>query len=61
MSPITERVEVRDYGDSRTIYLMPFLTKENHDQYQEAYEMDMFQMVDLIYYCTEGTLIKVYL
>lgn len=47
LSPITERVEVRDYGDSRTIYPMPFLTKENHDQYQEAYEMDMFKMVDL--------------
>jgi ribonucleoside-diphosphate reductase alpha chain len=47
LSPITERVEVRDYGDSRTIYPMPFLTKENHDQYQEAYEMDMYKMVDL--------------
>jgi ribonucleoside-diphosphate reductase alpha chain len=47
LSPITERVEVRDYGDSRTIYPMPFLTKENHQDYQEAYEMDMFKMIDL--------------
>lgn len=47
LSPITERVEVRDYGDSRTIYPMPFLTKENQQDYQEAYEMDMFKMVDL--------------
>lgn len=47
LSPVTERVEVRDYGDSRTIYPMPFLTKDNHDDYQEAYEMDMFKMVDL--------------
>lgn len=47
LSPITERVEVRDYGDSRTIYPMPFLTKDNHNQYQEAYEMDMYKMIDL--------------
>lgn len=47
LAPITERVEVRDYGDSRTIYPMPFLTKENHDEYKEAYEMDMFRMVDV--------------
>ncbi|PLR99492.1 class 1b ribonucleoside-diphosphate reductase subunit alpha [Bacillus sp. T33-2] len=47
LSPITERVEVRDYGDSRTIYPMPFLTKDNVNLYQEAYEMDMYKMVDL--------------
>lgn len=47
LSPITERVEVRDYGDSRTIYPMPFLTNENKDKYIEAYDMDMFKMVDL--------------
>lgn len=46
MSPITERVEVRDYGDSRTIYPMPFLNKENAHNYIEAYEMDMYKMVD---------------
>jgi ribonucleoside-diphosphate reductase alpha chain len=47
ISPITERVEVRDYGDSRTIYPMPFLTDENHNDYKEAYEMDMYKMIDL--------------
>lgn len=47
LSPITERVEVRDYGDSRTIYPMPFLTEDNHDDYKEAYEMDMYKMVDV--------------
>lgn len=47
LSPITERVEVRDYGDSRTIYPMPFLTNENAHLYKEAYEMDMYKMVDL--------------
>ncbi len=29
MQPITEKVEVRDYGDSRTIYPMPFMNSEN--------------------------------
>lgn len=47
LSPITERVEVRDYGDSRTIYPMPFLTAENQEDYKEAYEMDMYEMVNL--------------
>lgn len=46
-SPITQRVEVRDYADSRTIYPMPFLTKENADKYIEAYDMDMYEMIDL--------------
>ena len=47
MSPITERVEVRDYADSRTIYPMPFLTKENSTDYEEAYEMDAYKLIDL--------------
>lgn len=47
LSPITERVEVRDYGDSRTIYPMPFLNNDNKDLYTEAYDMNMFKMVDL--------------
>lgn len=47
LSPITERVETRDYGDSRTIYPMPFLTNENSHLYTEAYDMDMFKMIDL--------------
>lgn len=47
LSPITERVETRDYGDSRTIYPMPFLTNENAHLYTEAYDMDMYKMIDL--------------
>lgn len=47
MSPITERVEVRDYDKSRTIYPMPFLTKENEHLFVEAYEMDQYEMIDL--------------
>lgn len=46
MSPITERVEVRDYADSRTIYPMPFLDNDNKWLYVEAYDMDMYKMVD---------------
>src|SRR5699024_4663046 len=32
--PITEQIEVRTYGDSTTIYPMPFLTNENMLYYQ---------------------------
>lgn len=46
-SPITQKIEVRDYGDSKTIYPMPFLTKENASKFVEAYDMDMYEMVDL--------------
>lgn len=46
MSPITEKVEVRDYADSRTIYPMPFLNDDNQELYIEAYDMDMYKMVD---------------
>lgn len=47
IAPVTERVEVRDYADSRTIYPMPFLTNDNAHLYKEAYELDMYDMVDL--------------
>lgn len=47
IAPITEHVEVRDYGDSRTIYPMPFLTNENKDSYKEAYDINMFNLVNL--------------
>lgn len=47
MSPITEKVEIRDYGDSRTIYPMPYTTNENKHLYIEAYEQNMYRMVDL--------------
>lgn len=47
LAPITERVETRDYADSRTIYPMPFLTNDNSDLYEEAYEINQFRMVDL--------------
>lgn len=47
IAPCTERVEIRDYADSRTIYPMPFLNNDNIHLYKEAYELDQFRMVDL--------------
>ncbi|HBF6357812.1 TPA: class 1b ribonucleoside-diphosphate reductase subunit alpha [Clostridioides difficile] len=46
--PITEPVEVRTYGDSTTIYPMPFLTNDNMLYYQSAYRMDMRNVIDLV-------------
>lgn len=47
LSPITERVETRDYEDSRTIYPMPFMNNDNQHLYTEAYDLDMFKMIDV--------------
>ena len=47
IAPITERVEVRDYADSRTIYPMPFLNDGNRHLYKEAWEIDPYRLVDL--------------
>lgn len=47
MAPITEKVEVRDYDKSRTIYPMPFLTKENEHLFVSAYDMDQYEMIDM--------------
>ena len=46
--PITEPVEVRTYGDSTTIYPMPFLTNENMLYYQSGYRMDMRRVIDIV-------------
>ncbi len=46
--PITEQIEVRTYGDSATIYPMPYLTNENMLYYQSAYRMDMMRVIDVI-------------
>ncbi|MEK4426473.1 class 1b ribonucleoside-diphosphate reductase subunit alpha [Solibacillus sp. FSL K6-1523] len=47
IAPSTERVEVRDYADSRTIYPMPHLTNENSHLYVEAYDVDPYDLIDL--------------
>ncbi len=47
MAPATEKVEIRDYADSRTIYPMPFLNNDNIALYKEAYEVDAYRMIDM--------------
>ncbi|AVI28928.1 MULTISPECIES: class 1b ribonucleoside-diphosphate reductase subunit alpha [Bacillus] len=46
--PIMERIEERTYGNSKTYYPMPGLSPQNWFFYKEAYDMDMFKVVDLI-------------
>lgn len=46
--PITEQIEKRTYGDSTTIYPMPFLTNENMLFYKSAYNTNMLKMIDLV-------------
>lgn len=47
VAPVTERVEIRDYADSRTIYPMPFLTTDNQEGYTEAFEMDQIHLINM--------------
>lgn len=46
--PIMERIEERTYGNSKTYYPMPGLSGQNWFFYKEAYDMDMFKVVDMI-------------
>lgn len=46
--PIMERIEERTYGNSKTYYPMPGLSARNWFLYKEAYDMDMFKVVDMI-------------
>ncbi|WP_298833789.1 class 1b ribonucleoside-diphosphate reductase subunit alpha [uncultured Planococcus sp.] len=46
--PIMERIEERTYGNSKTYYPMPGLSPKTWFLYKEAYDMDMFKVVDLI-------------
>ncbi len=48
IAPITQKIEEREYGDSKTIYPMPFISGENFFYYKEAYDMDMFNLIDLV-------------
>lgn len=47
VGPVNQKVEIRDYQDSRTVYPMPFLTKENEENYLDAYEVSPFAMIDV--------------
>ncbi|NMW01863.1 class 1b ribonucleoside-diphosphate reductase subunit alpha [Bacillus safensis] len=46
--PIMERIEERTYGNSKTYYPMAGLSPNNWFLYKEAYDMDMFKVIDLI-------------
>lgn len=46
--PITDKVEERTYGKSKTYYPMPELSPKTWFLYKEAYEMSMYKVVDLI-------------
>jgi ribonucleoside-diphosphate reductase alpha chain len=46
--PITEKIETRTYGDSTTHYPMPFMSPQTFWFYKEAYNMDMFKLIDLM-------------
>lgn len=46
--PVMEKVEQRTYGNSKTYYPMPGLSMCTWFLYKEAYNMDMFKVVDMI-------------
>ncbi|MEX3625151.1 class 1b ribonucleoside-diphosphate reductase subunit alpha [Viridibacillus arvi] len=46
--PVTEKIETRTYGDSTTHYPMPYMDETNFFFFKEAYDMDMFKMIDLM-------------
>lgn len=46
--PIMEKIEERTYGNSKTYYPMPGLSPQNWFFFKEAYDMDMFRVVDMI-------------
>ncbi|MFJ8247245.1 class 1b ribonucleoside-diphosphate reductase subunit alpha [Peribacillus asahii] len=46
--PITEKIETRTYGDSTTHYPMPLMDETNFFFFKEAYDMDMFKVIDLM-------------
>lgn len=48
VQPVSNIVEVRDYGYSQAIYPMPYLTNEDKHLYKNAYEVDQLKMLDLM-------------
>lgn len=48
ITPITDVIERRTYGDSTTYYPMPYLSRNNMLLYKSAFNMNMFKMIDLV-------------
>jgi len=46
--PITQKIETRTYGDATIHYPMPYLSPDTIWYYKEAYDMDMFKLIDLM-------------
>lgn len=46
--PIVEPVETRTYGNSSTLYPMPYMSQDNYFYYKSAYRMDPFKVLDVI-------------
>lgn len=46
--PISDPVEVREYGNSTTYYPMPYMTNENKFFFQSAYDIDQYKVLDLV-------------
>ena len=46
--PIVDTIEVREYGDSKTFYPMPYLTNDNFFFYKSAYDMDQKNVLKLM-------------
>ncbi|MCU6340134.1 ribonucleotide-diphosphate reductase subunit alpha, partial [Enterobacter quasiroggenkampii] len=48
IAPITQRIAARAFGDSKTTSPMPYTNDENYFYYTEAYDMAMFNLIDLV-------------
>lgn len=46
--PISDQVEVREYGHSTTYYPMPGMNEDNMFYYKSAYDMDQFKVLRLV-------------
>lgn len=46
--PVTDPIEIREYGNSTTYYPMPYLTNDNIFFYKSAYDMDQNKVIKLI-------------
>ena len=48
VQPVSNIVEIRDFGFLQAVYPMPYLTNENKHIYKNAYEVDQKKMIDLM-------------
>ncbi|ATF16581.1 class 1b ribonucleoside-diphosphate reductase subunit alpha [Brevibacillus brevis X23] len=46
--PIVDIIETRTYGDSKTFYPMPYLSKETMFYYRSAYDIDQYKIIALV-------------